>query len=928
MTQLDHWNRNTINFLNTHLNSAKRDIRVATGFFTIQGYNLLRSGFEHKKVFLLVGFDENSAERLKAKMVEDIMAHLARWNEQDRREAVIDLVRKIQAGELQIVEREVVEIIDARIRRGDHAKLYILDDNLVLVGSSNLTVNGLRFNYEAVSGNDDHARVRQWMDWFHRYWEAKDTYDLTLALLEALLRWLDFARPYDIYLKTILALVREDETVAPRGSYKMPVAYQQVVIERMLRQLKAYRGAFLVASTGLGKTIMAAHTAYRLRVENEVLNVLVFAPKQVRPDWERVLKSAGLSFEVFTRDLLDQPANKRSHKVRQMLNALESIDEKYIILIDESQRFRNRINATGDRERYSFERLFDVIARKKPKVILLTATPFAKGVDDLNNQLFLLPHTAPRNITREDGQMIFDVMADDLIDPHAWRVRDSDDFFDEFMNLPVCTVISTSQVAKSFATETKEGEYIDFGEQRRWLPQIEIRKIKVPLPLEIEMSHALDEGYFRHEMMSFKSRIGFQRTEATVEQNATVAWMSSPFALRDVVQNTIDDTYKVQFTRSQSDRGDVLGKIANTLSEMQFEDDQKLLALVISLEKFLSEEQKVIIFTERLATAIYLEQAIQHFLSRVRIANVVRETDTGYELKDFDTEVYDLILDFAPEANSDKISNLKMRMSYDIFITTDAYSAGVNLQDASVVINYDISWTPETIIQRAGRILRFWTKPRQVSLYIFVGSFAYDIERQHASLRVEQRIRRLVQRARHAEKFSELPLIPDGDSAEYASLGDLTDVTIEELGLVDITEIEEFSGVSRFLTHITELNQNRDYAWQIPDDITSALNYDGREPLIYLLLRYQKEYAWTLYEINSQQLVDLKEDALLELLRCEISTVPAPIDPSIVEIEAQKAKNLWIHQMGISVPESVERICALYLMPMSLTEDGAQTFQM
>jgi len=852
------------------------------------------------------------------------MAHLARWNEQDRREAVLDLVRKIQAGELRIVEREVVEIIDARIRRGDHAKLYVLDDNLVLVGSSNLTVNGLRFNYEAVSGNDDPVRVSQWIDWFQGYWEAEDTYDLTQALLEALLRWLDFALPYDIYLKTILALVREDETVAPRGSYKMPVAYQQVVIERMLRQLKAYGGAFLVASTGLGKTIMATHTAYRLRVENEVLNVLVFAPKQVRPDWERVLKSAGISFEVFTRDLLDQPANKRNHKVRQMLNALEAIDDKYIIFIDESQRFRNRINATGDRERYSFERLVDVIARKKPKVILLTATPFAKGVEDLNNQLFLLPHTAPRNTIRDDGQMVFDTMADDLLDTHAWRVRDNEEFFDEFMNLPVCTVISTSQVAKSFATETDDGEYIDFGEQRRWLPQIEIRKIKVPLPFELEMSHALDEGYFRHEMMSFKSRIGFQRTEATVEQNATVAWMSSPLALGEVLQNTIDDTYNVQFTRSQSERRSVLGKIARDLKEMQFEEDQKLLALVIYLEQFLREGQKVIIFTERLATAVYLEQAIKHFIRTARIANVVRETDAGYELKDFDTDVYDLILDFAPEANNDKIGARKMGTPYDIFITTDAYSAGVNLQDASVVINFDISWTPETIIQRAGRILRFWTKPRRVSLYIFVGTFAHDIERQHTSMRVEERIRRLVQRARHAEKFSELPLIPEGDSAAYTSLGNLTNVTIEDLGFVDLTEIEEFSGVSKFLTHITELNHNLEYARQIPDDIISALSYDGKKYLIYLLLRHQNEFEWTLYDINKQRLVDLKEDALLELLRCESTTVPAPVDPNIVEVQAQKAKNLWIEQMQIAVPESVERICALYLMPHEC--DPAQSF--
>lgn len=926
MKVLDHWDRNTVHFLHTHLAAATKEIRIATGFFTVQGYDLLRGAWDGKHILILVGFDENSAERLKAKLIEDIMAHLARWDVQDRREAVLDLVRKLQAGALQIVEREVDMLADARIRHGDHAKLYIIDEHLVLVGSSNLTVSGLRHNYEAVSGNDQPERVQQWIALFQHYWEAEDTYDLTQALLEALLRWLEFALPYDVYLRTILALVREDDTLAPRSSYKLPVEYQQVVIERMLRQIKAWRGAFLVASTGLGKTIMATHVAYRLRVENEILNVMVFAPKQIRPDWELALSSAGISYEIYTRDLLDQPATKRNHQVRKMLAALENVDEKYLILIDESQRFRNRINATGDRERHSFTRLMDIIERKNPKVILLTATPFAKGVEDLNNQLYLLPHTAPRNTMRADGQLAFDGMADYVMDPHIWFVNDTEHFFEEFMDLPVCTVISTSQVAKNFATKTDEGEYIDFGEQRRWLPQIEIRKVKVPLPLEVEMSQALDQGYFKHEMMSFKSRIGFQRTESTIEQQATVAWMSSPLALQDVIQNTMNDTYDVDFVRSQRERQSYLGGIREKLTAFRYSDDHKLQALIYYLEQFLENDQKVIIFTERLATAMYLEKAIGALLPQAHVANVVRETEAGtYELKDFDAEVYDLILDFAPEANRDKLDDKRKARKLDILITTDAYSAGVNLQDASVVISYDIAWTPETIIQRAGRILRFWTKPRHVSLYVFVGNFVHDMDRRHESARVEERMQRLVQRTRHAEKFSELPIIPEGESARYESLGPLSQVTIEALGLVDITEIEEFSGVSRFLTHITELNQQQERARQIPDDITSALQYPGDKHLIYLLLCYQGEYHWTLYDLDRKQLIDLKEDALLEMLRCPQDTLPATIDPRTVEIHAQEAKMLWAQQMDINVPESVERICAMYLLPESA--DEATLFQ-
>ncbi|MCB0541797.1 MAG: SWF/SNF helicase family protein, partial [Bacteroidetes bacterium] len=42
----------------------------------------------------------------------------------------------------------------------------------------------------------------------------------------------------------------------------------------------------------------------------------------------------------------------------------------------------------------------------------------------------------------------------------------------------------------------------------------------------------------------------------------------------------------------------------------------------------------------------------------------------------------------------------------DILIATDALSEGQNLQDADMVINYDIHWNPVRIIQRMGRIDR------------------------------------------------------------------------------------------------------------------------------------------------------------------------------------------------------------------------------
>jgi hypothetical protein len=155
------------------------------------------------------------------------------------------------------------EWIDARLRNRDHAKVFIVDDAFVVVGSGNLTISGLRHNQEGMTLIDEEQRVQYWVERFNYFWKHPDTIDLTQALLEALLRWLELHPPYDIYLKTIEALIGEDDTEPPRDNYKMPVQYQMVVIERVLRQLKDWGGAMLVASTGLGKTVMATHIALR-----------------------------------------------------------------------------------------------------------------------------------------------------------------------------------------------------------------------------------------------------------------------------------------------------------------------------------------------------------------------------------------------------------------------------------------------------------------------------------------------------------------------------------------------------------------------------------------------------------------------------------------------------------------------------------------
>ncbi|MBK8433403.1 MAG: hypothetical protein IPL28_19900 [Chloroflexi bacterium] len=383
------------------------------------------------------------------------------------------------------------------------------------------------------------------------------------------------------------------------------------------------------------------------------------------------------------------------------------------------------------------------------------------------------------------------------------------------------------------------------------------------------------------------------------------------------MQKCIEDTYKVDFIRSIKDREKVLRPILDAINQMNYNDDQKFQQL-LWLIQMQHPQEKIIVFTERRATAVYLEQGLLVCLPDVPIACVARKTVEGeYELKSED-EVMDLILDFAPEANADKLDGRKQNSPYRILLTTDAYGAGVNLQDASVVISYDLAWTADTIIQRAGRILRFWHEPRLIHLYVFTGIMETAYGKVHMN-QVNERLKRLVGRLANAEQFSELRMIPSGEQIEYKSLRGLTslDIAIEKLGIVEATEIEEFSGVSPFLTHISLLKKYREIAKQIPDDISSAKVYHGTIPYLFLLLKYKGVFEWALYDINQQALTIVMEDTLLEWLQCDPDTEVASVNADFLEEQAQICRHLWIEEQGLvaSQADEVERIAALYLVP-------------
>ncbi|MBI1756530.1 MAG: DEAD/DEAH box helicase family protein [Fimbriimonas ginsengisoli] len=150
------------------------------------------------------------------------------------------------------------------------------------------------------------------------------------------------------------------------------------------------------------------------------------------------------------------------------------------------------------------------------------------------------------------------------------------------------------------------------------------------------------------------------------------------------------------------------------------ENDAKLHALFAKIDatKRLRTD-KFVIFSEFKDTARYLEVQLKKRLPN----DAIIEVDSGRHVSDREK----IIKRFAPHYNCENEEDVRQALKDPIrvMISTDVLSEGLNLQDANIIVNYDLHWNPVRLMQRIGRVDRRMdpTKPvdyERVYVYNFL----------------------------------------------------------------------------------------------------------------------------------------------------------------------------------------------------------------
>lgn len=173
-----------------------------------------------------------------------------------------------------------------------------------------------------------------------------------------------------------------------------------------------------------------------------------------------------------------------------------------------------------------------------------------------------------------------------------------------------------------------------------------------------------------------------------------------PLEMLEAVDQLSRDEYKVEEILAECFLD--LQQLAEFLDELRNFDpslDGKLRALTTLLQSDpVLKSDKVLIFSEYMATARYLhEQLTEAGVSGVDEVDSAVGRDRGQIIKQF--------APYYNESSSKELQDEGLQETR-VLISTDVLSEGLNLQDATRLINYDLHWNPVRLMQRVGRVDR------------------------------------------------------------------------------------------------------------------------------------------------------------------------------------------------------------------------------
>jgi len=394
------------------------------GYFRSSGYFRIRENLNNvEKIRILVGIDVDHliSEAAKKGLQFNFNTQVTRDEFiSDLRDDIeqCDYKKNVEDGIIQFVEditKGKIEI-KAHPNKNIHAKIYIFrpkqwnehNTGRVITGSSNLSISGIKKNFEfnvLLPYYDDVAFATKT---FEDLWkEAIDILPETVQQVKDTTHLSEEFTPFEIYIKLLIeyfgkSIEYDPESITdlPKGYKKL--AYQIDAVNDGYTKLLKHSGFILADVVGLGKTVIATIIAKKFYFANGYrTKTLIIFPPAVEKNWRRTIRD----FEVPNIDFI---TNGSLHKIKHPEDYdLIIVDEAHKFRSDESEMF-NQLQKLCKTKR---KRKGNDLSNKK-KVILVTATPLNNKPEDIRNQLYLFQDSKQSTLEVSNLQHFFRPLID------------------------------------------------------------------------------------------------------------------------------------------------------------------------------------------------------------------------------------------------------------------------------------------------------------------------------------------------------------------------------------------------------------------------------------------------------------------------------------------------------------------------------------
>ncbi len=511
-----------------------------------------------------------------------------------------------------------------------------------------------------------------------------------------------------------------DPMMAVHTSNVEPLPHQITAVYESMLPRQPLR--FVLADDpGAGKTIMAGLLIRELLMRADAARVLIVSPGSLVEQWQDELyEKFGLSFTVFSRELVDQsrtgnPFDDHDLLVARLdqLSRSEELQEKLrlsrfdLVVVDEAHKlsatwFGTKINET---KRFKLGQLLGSITRH---FLLMTATPHNGKEEDF--QLFLSLLDSDRFYGKfRDGAHKVDVsdlmrrmVKEDLLKFDGTRLFPERIAYTanyklseaeaELYNL--VTTYVKEEMNRADALDGKRKGTVGFA-----LTALQRRLASSPEAIYQSLKRRRDKLKRRIEEEKIKQRGGkIAASEIFADQAPENIWDSeddmAPEDYENFEEEVVDQATAAQTIaelEAEVFTLEHLEKKAKALrdggQDRKWEELREILQNTPEMRGPDGLQRKLIIFTEHRDTLNYLADRIRGLLGKHEAVNMIH----GGVHREDRRKVQELF-------RNDKDTR--------VLLATDAAGEGVNLQNANLMVNYDLPWNPNRLEQRFGRIHR------------------------------------------------------------------------------------------------------------------------------------------------------------------------------------------------------------------------------